>query len=61
MAGKIVCHKSILKFMDIIIIIESLAVVKVFKCEKTQEKTRINVDKTRINVDKMRIKADKRR
>jgi len=34
MAGKIVFHKSILKFVDIIIIIESLAVVKVFKCEK---------------------------
>lgn len=38
MAGKIVCHKSILKFMDIIIIIESLVVVKVFKCEKMQDK-----------------------
>lgn len=30
--------------MDIIIIIESLAVVKVFKCEKMQEK---NADKCR--------------
>jgi hypothetical protein len=52
MAGKIVCYKSILKFMDIIIIIESLAVVKVFKCKKCRTKTRINVDKMRINADK---------
>lgn len=44
MAGKIVCHKSILKFMDIIIIIESLAVVKVFKCKKMQDE---NEDKCR--------------
>lgn len=40
MAGKIVCHKSILKFMDIIIIIELLAVVKVIKCEKNEGKKR---------------------